>query len=66
MGLNHTVAALWLCDDPYFSNGSDTGTERWMPELLTSKKKKRQEEDSLLNRPSCPPDDPIGQGTEPK
>ena len=21
---------------------------------------------SLLNRPSCPPDDPIGQGTEPK
>ena len=43
-----------------------------MPELLTrascrkqkQKTKQKNGRRSLLNRPSCPPDDPIGQGTE--
>ena len=35
-----------------------------MTELLTRASCRKDRRGSLLNRPSCPPDDPIGQGTE--
>ena len=35
-----------------------------MPELLTGASCRKSGRGSLLNRPSCPLDDPIGQGTE--
>ena len=43
-----------------------TWTSLLMSQLLTmaSRKKKKTGRGSLLNRPSCPPDDPIGRGTE--
>ena len=40
-----------------FQNGSQG------PPAEEKKKKKKTGRGSLLNRPSCPPDDPIGQGT---
>ena len=35
-----------------------------MPELLTRASRRKDWKRFLLNRPSCPPDDPIGRGTE--
>ena len=38
-------------------------TSLLMPELLTRTLAEKTGKGSVLNHPSCPPDDPIGQGT---